>query len=136
MRISPSGSGGVTSFKFSAIVLPVTVKQSPCNKPASSNARKITGIPPTLSTSVITYLPKGFRSPNSGTLDPTRWKSSKVKSTSASYAMARRCKTALVEPPRAIKTVIAFSKAFLVKICLVVIPLRINSTTASPDLIA
>ncbi len=38
--------------------------------------------------------------------------------------------------PYAINIVIAFSKAFLVKICLVVIPLRINSTTAAPDLIA
>ena len=84
LRISPSGSGGVMSAKFSAIVFPVTVKQSPCNKPASSKARRITGIPPTLSTSVITYLPNGFRSPSKGTLEPIRWKSSSVKSTSAS----------------------------------------------------
>ncbi|CAB4701399.1 unannotated protein [freshwater metagenome] len=121
-NISPSGSGGLMSFKFSAMVFPVTVKQSPCNKPASNNARRITGIPPTLSTSVITYLPNGFRSPSSGTFAPMRWKSSSVKSTSASWAMASKCRTAFVEPPSAITIVIAFSKAFLVKISRVVIP--------------
>ena len=37
-----------------------------------------------------------------------------LRSTLASCAMARRCKTALVDPPRAITTVIAFSNASLV----------------------
>ncbi|CAB4543011.1 unannotated protein [freshwater metagenome] len=78
------------SFRFSAIVLPVTVKQSPCNRPASSKALRITGIPPTLSTSVITYFPNGFKSPSNGSFEPTLWKSSSVKSTSASWAIANK----------------------------------------------
>ena len=37
-----------TSFRFSASVPPVTVEQSPCNKPASSSALNTAGVPPTL----------------------------------------------------------------------------------------
>ena len=54
------------------------------------------------------------------------------KSTSASWAMARRCKTAFVEPPKAITTVIAFSRACLVIISLGFIPKLIKLLTASP----
>ena len=36
---SPSGAGGSRSARFSAIVLPVTVRQSPCSRPASSRWR-------------------------------------------------------------------------------------------------
>ena len=50
--------------------------------------------------------------------------------------MASKWRTALVEPPRAIKIVMAFSNAFFVKISRVVIPSLIRLTTASPDLIA
>ena len=131
-RTLPSASGGLISAKFSAIVLPVTVRQSPCKKPASSKMRKTTGIPPTRSTSVITYFPNGLRSPSSGTLEPMRWKSSRVRSTSASWAIAKRCRTAFVEPPSAIKMVMAFSNAFFVKISRVVIPFAIKLTTAAP----
>ncbi len=89
-KISPSGSGGLMSARFSAIVFPVTVKQSPWSNPASSSDLRTTGIPPTLSTSLITKRPNGFRSPNNGTLEPMRWKSASVKSTRASCAIARR----------------------------------------------
>ena len=124
------------SARFSAIVFPVTVNVSPCKYPASSKILRTTGIPPTRSRSVITNLPNGLRSPSNGTLAPIRLKSSSVKSTSASWAIASKCRTAFVEPPSAIKIVIAFSNAFLVKIIRVVIPRRIKLTTASPDLIA
>ena len=50
----PSTSGGAMSARFSAIVLPVTVRQSPCSSPASSRAFITTGTPPTRSTSFIT----------------------------------------------------------------------------------
>ena len=46
--------------------------------------------------------------------------------------MASRCNTALVEPPRAMVTVIAFSKALRVMICRGRIPRRTRSTTAAP----
>ena len=118
----PSMSGGAMSARFSAMVLPVTVRQSPCIRPASSRAFITTGTPPTRSTSYITYRPNGFRSPRCGTFLPTRTKSSRVRSTSASLAMASRCSTALVEPPKAITTAMAFSNASLVRICRAVIP--------------
>ena len=71
-KISPSGSGGFISAKFSAIVLPVTVNTSPCNILASSKALRITGTPPILSMSFITKRPKGFKSPSRGTFEPIR----------------------------------------------------------------
>ena len=39
----------------------------------------------------------------------------------------------MVEPPSAMTTVMAFSNAFLVRICRAVMPLRSRSTTASPE---
>ena len=50
----PSMSGGAMSARFSAMVLPVTVRQSPFISPASSRAFITTGTPPTRSTSFIT----------------------------------------------------------------------------------
>ena len=47
--------------------------------------------------------------------------------------MASRCSTALVEPPSAITTVIAFSNASLVMIWRAVMPCASRSTTASPE---
>lgn len=47
--------------------------------------------------------------------------------------MASRCSTALVEPPNAITTAIAFSNASRVMICRAVMPLRSISTTAWPE---
>src|SRR5690606_2356598 len=63
----PSTSGGLMSARFSATVRPVTVRQSPCSRPASSSARITTGTPPTRSTSFITNRPNGLRSPKCGT---------------------------------------------------------------------
>ncbi|CAB5241152.1 unannotated protein [freshwater metagenome] len=71
-KISPSGSGGLISAKFSAIVLPVTVNTSPCNILASRRAFRTTGTPPILSISLMTKRPKGFKSPSNGTLEPIR----------------------------------------------------------------
>ncbi len=39
--------GGSRAARFSATVLPVTVRQSPCRSPASSSSRITTGTPPT-----------------------------------------------------------------------------------------
>ena len=46
--------------------------------------------------------------------------------------MASRCSTALVEPPKAMTTAMAFSNASLVRICRAVMPWRSISTTAIP----
>ena len=48
---------------------------------------------------------------STGTRRDSRSMSSMVKSTSASWAAARRCSTVLVEPPMAMSSVMAFSKA-------------------------
>src|SRR3954469_22861391 len=47
--------------------------------------------------------------------------------------MASRCRTAFVEPPRAITTAMAFSNASRVMICRAVMPRRNSPTTAWPD---
>ncbi len=46
--------------------------------------------------------------------------------------MASRCSTALVDPPNAITTAIAFSNASLVRMSRAVMPRRSSSTTAIP----
>src|SRR3990167_7238230 len=105
---------GLTFSRFSAKVLPVTVKQSPCNNPASRSIFITPGTPPTLYKSYITYLPEGFKSARCGTFLLILSKSSKLKLTPTAWAIASRCKAEFVEPPNAITTVIAFSNAFFV----------------------
>ena len=63
----------------------------------------------------IEYLPLGRRSASTGTRAPMRVKSSSVSGTPASCAIASRCSTALVEPPSAMTTVMAFSNASRVR---------------------
>jgi hypothetical protein len=108
----PSGNA-FTASKFSLMVFPVTVKQSPCNNPCSKRYFITAGTPPIAKTSSIKYLPLGFKSANTGVLALTLVTSSKVKSILAVLAIANKCKTAFVEPPNTTTTVKAFSKAFL-----------------------
>ena len=49
----PSGAGGSRSARFSAMVLPVTVRQSPWSSPASRRWRITTGTPPIRSMSTM-----------------------------------------------------------------------------------
>lgn len=53
-----------------------------------------------LLTSSITYFPLGFKSAKNGILSDTDWISSMVKVIPTEWAMAMRCRTALVDPPR------------------------------------
>ena len=71
-------------------------------------------MPPARCTSEISHLPEGEALQMHGTVWEIRSMSSKVKSTSADWAMARMCSTVLVEPPMATSMVMAFSKASLV----------------------
>ena len=80
----------------------------------------------------MTKRPLGLRSASTGTRRPIRAKSSSLSRTPAAWAMARRCSTALVEPPRAITTVMAFSKALRVRMSRGRTPRAIRSTTARP----
>src|SRR3989344_4759250 len=103
-----------TSFRFSATVFPVMVMQPPCKRPASRSSFMTAGTPPASCKFTVRYFPPGFISTRRGVLSEIRLKSSIVSSTSAARAIAMRCSTALVEPPSAITTVMAFSNAFFV----------------------
>ena len=61
-----------------------------------------------------------------------RVKSSMASFTFAAWAMARRCRTAFVEPPRAMTTVMAFSNAFRVMMSRGKTPLFRRLSTAAP----
>ena len=82
--------------------------------------------------SLIKNFPLGLRSAITGTFLPMRVKSSIESGTLAALAMANRCSTALVEPPRAMTTVTAFSKAFLVMMSRGRMPSFKRLTTAAP----
>ena len=104
----------LTFSKFSATVFPVTVKQSPCNKPSSNKYFITAGIPPYWCRSCIKNLPDGLKSAKTGVSSDMRWKSSGVMSTSTDFPIAIKCNTALVEPPRMTITRMAFSNALRV----------------------
>jgi hypothetical protein len=111
----------------------VTVKQSPLSNPASSSSRSTTWTPPMRSMSTMWYLPCGLVSAMWGTLAAMWLKSSSSSSTCDSCAMASRCRTAFVEPPSALTTAMAFSKAGFVMICRGRIPASSSPTTARPE---
>ena len=133
----PSFKSGQAS-KFSANVLPVTVMQDPSIKPFAMRYFNTAGVPPTLCTSSMTYFPLGFKSAMNGVLSLTAWKSSKVKLIPHACAIAIKCNTAFVLPPRAITIVIAFSKAARVmmslgfksisNMCLIAFPAKKHSS--------
>ena len=110
------GAYGCSFLSESAIVSPVTVRQSPCSRPRSSSIFIIGRMPPIRMRWLMLYLPNGFRSARSGIRSPISLKSSMLSGTSAECAIARRCRIKLVEPPSARQVVIAFSKALRVMI--------------------
>jgi hypothetical protein len=69
---------------------------------ADEDGVKVLGMPPILKTCSITYLPEGLRSARKGVRSDTVWKSSIVSLMPTECAMAMRCRTMLVEPPRII----------------------------------
>ena len=82
----------------------------------------------------MAYWPAGRMSASTGTPWPTREKSSSSSGTSAALAMASRCSTKLVEPPRAMATVMAFSKDSRLKMSLGLMPRSMSRWTAAPAL--
>src|SRR5665647_2765983 len=102
------------SLRVSATVWPVMVMQSPCSRPALSRVFMTCGMPPARCRSTARYLPLGFRLHSTGVFWRTRSKSSIDHSTPAAWAIARKCSTALVEPPMAMTTATAFSIDFRV----------------------
>mmetsp|Transcript_84803 Transcript_84803/g.134272 ORF Transcript_84803/g.134272 Transcript_84803/m.134272 type:complete len:202 (+) Transcript_84803:542-1147(+) len=114
---APKSRSG-TLIRFCAMVWPVTVIQSPWSQLSFSRYFITAGMPPIRCTSSIRNFPLGFRSAIKAVLSLIRWKSSMLSSISAVAAMASKCSTALVEPPKAFTMTIAFSKDFLVKMSL------------------
>mmetsp|Transcript_62763 Transcript_62763/g.147178 ORF Transcript_62763/g.147178 Transcript_62763/m.147178 type:complete len:265 (+) Transcript_62763:352-1146(+) len=111
---APKSRSG-TLARFWAIVWPVIVRQSPCSQPSFNRYFITAGMPPTRCTSSILYLPLGFKSATSAVLSLILWKSSMDSSIPAVAAMASKCSTALVEPPSAFTSTMAFSKDFFVR---------------------
>mmetsp|Transcript_10568 Transcript_10568/g.39160 ORF Transcript_10568/g.39160 Transcript_10568/m.39160 type:complete len:219 (+) Transcript_10568:606-1262(+) len=102
--------------RFSANVLPVHVMHVPSIKPFFIKYLSTPGVPPTLCRSSMTYFPEGFRSAMKGVLSDTAWKSSRVRVMPTECAMAIKCSTAFVLPPRAMMVTMAFSNAARVMI--------------------
>ena len=100
------------------IVFPVTVRQSPCISPLLISTFINGATPPILTSSAIEYFPLGFKSARTGVFFPILSKSFNDSFNFASLAIANKCKTALVDPPSAMTTVIAFSRDFFVTISL------------------
>mmetsp|Transcript_37762 Transcript_37762/g.88853 ORF Transcript_37762/g.88853 Transcript_37762/m.88853 type:complete len:335 (+) Transcript_37762:311-1315(+) len=120
-----------SSARFSAIVLPVIVMQSPCRWPCSSMYLRTPGVPPTACRSSMTYFPEGLRLAMKGVSAARRRKSLSVRSTPAARAMAMRWMVALVEPPVTITRRTAFSKAFMVMTSRGLMSLRMQVCSAT-----
>ncbi len=86
-------------------------------RPARSSSPRMPMMPPARWTSSMwTLAIAGATLQSTGTRRDSRSMSAMVKSTSPSWAAARRCSTVLVEPPMAMSSVMAFSKAAKVAI--------------------
>ena len=97
-----------------ASVRPVTVKQSGWTSPPSTSRFATKRTPPAWCSSTAVKRPQGFMSAIRGVRALIRSKSSSSRGTPASRAIAKRCRTAFVEPPVAATAAIAFSRASLV----------------------
>ena len=91
------------------------------------------GTPPAACRSVVTKRPEGFKSHSTGTRARTVSKSSSASGTWAARAIANRCSTALVEPPSAITTAMAFSNACRVRMARGRRSRRTASTSTAAD---
>jgi hypothetical protein len=99
---------------FSFIVLPVTVRQSPCMRPSFTRMRMSGTVPPIFDEVVHEVFAAGFQVGQHGVFLPMRTKSSMPSFTPALCAMAMRCNTAFVLPPSVMMSVMAFSNASFV----------------------
>ena len=79
------------------------------------------------------YLPLGLRSARNGVSLDILVKSSSVKSILAVFAMAKKCNTALVEPPNTMISFTAFSRDFLVMMSKGFKSFSMSHFRASPD---
>ena len=100
---------------FSPMDLPFTVIVSVCKSLASKSSPITAGTPPLLKKASPKKSPAGCMFNKSGISKPTFCQSFTDNDTPACLAIAWRCGGALVDPPIAELTIIAFSNDFLVK---------------------
>ena len=101
--------------RFSPIVRPVAVIAPMCNIPAFASSPITAGTPPARKKLSPRYSPAGCMFTSSGASKPTVSQSFTSSATPACRAMAARCGGALVDPPIAVLTTMAFSKASRVR---------------------
>ena len=116
----------------SASVRPVTVSVLPSIAFPSTSRLMTSAVPPAAWSSVATNRPDGFRSAMTGVFELIRSKSAISSATPASFAIASRCSTALVDPPVAETTAMAFSIERFVRMSRGRISLAASATAIPP----
>ena len=104
------------SCVYAAMPCPTTVSTSSCSKPASRNSRITNGSPPAAAKWFTSACPLGYTRISSGMMDEISSKSSQFKITPAARAIATRCMVWLVEPPVAIRPIMALINDFSLNI--------------------
>ena len=102
---------------FSPSVFPVTVMQSRLSVPGFlAIVWRIAGTPPARSTSSMWWMPLGATLHTCGTRSATSFRWCRSNGVPASMAKASACRTVLVDPPMAMSSAKALSKAAGVRI--------------------
>ncbi len=122
-----------TSFRFSFRVRPVTLMHSPCNRPPSSSIfiKRLDAADRDEFRHQVAPARAQVREHRGALADASEVIEAQAHA-SAACAIASRCSTALVEPPRAITTRMAFSKERRVRMSRGFKPAFTRRTTASP----
>ena len=112
----PARIVGAHRARFSASVLPVTVRHRRAAGRVEQRLHAAARMPPIATSSAITYLPLGLQvGEHRHALADAREVVERRASRRRLCAIASRCSTALVDPPSAMTTVIAFSNALRVR---------------------
>ena len=104
------------SCVYASMPCPTTVSTSSCSRPLLRSSRMTNGKPPAAAKWFTSACPFGYTRISSGIIDETSLKSSQFKITPAARAMATKCIVWLVEPPVAIRPIIALMNDFSVSI--------------------
>ena len=110
----------------------MTVKQSPFINPPSNSVLRSIGTPPASNMSLATYFPPGFKSARYGVFLNISATSIISNLIPHSFAIAGKCKAALVDPPVAATITAAFFKDSIVTMSLGLILFFNNAITAFP----
>ena len=123
-------------WMFSPRVLPLTVGTSRSSSPALASSACTAGMPPAAYRSGMWVGPAGARWHRLGVLAEISLKTFRSMGQPASWAMASRCSTVLVEQPRAMSQVRALRRLRSLMIWRAVTPRRTRSMIAMPERLA